>query len=33
MDNLYDLIIVGLGSHGSNCFSHFASKMKVLGIE
>ncbi|CAD8076315.1 unnamed protein product [Paramecium primaurelia] len=33
MDTLFDLIIVGLGSHGSNCFSHFSGKMKVLGIE
>lgn len=30
---IYDLIIVGLGSHGSSCFRHFAGKMNVLAIE
>lgn len=30
---LYDIIIVGLGSHGSVCFNHLATNYKVLGIE
>lgn len=33
MDTVFDLIIVGLGSHGSSCFNHFSGKMNVLGIE
>jgi len=31
--NIYDIIVVGLGSHGSACFDHLSTKFKVLGIE